>query len=435
MTAVQAAYDKGGTFTPGVAGQYTYTFATKAPAGFDATATHTIGIYAERDLSAYGLGVPGIDDVFTFVPNGSKVTHVRDIVISATCNHCHDRLSGHGGSRTQIQMCDLCHTPQTINPDTGNSMDLPGMIHKIHMGSSLPSVQAGGKYTIVHMESTHDFSTVVYPSDARRCETCHDPNNGAAQTNNWKTNPNRAACGACHDSDNFASGVNHPGGAQIDDSQCANCHVPQGKAPFDASIMGAHVVPADTALSYPQNPDSLITSEKITITGVTTASAGQKPTVAFTINDVNGNPLSINALEDISFTMAGPTSDYGYTSFGSDVTTTGYVTEDGSTATCAASGSNCVYVFQHAVPAGAKGTFAIAVESERLETVLPGTTLQQTVESGTPNQVVYFAVDGSPVQARRTVVATANCNQCHTNITGHGARRNDTEYCVMCHNP
>jgi hypothetical protein len=51
VTAVQAAYDSGGTFQKVAAGEYVYTFHTKAPTGFDASATHTIGIYAERDLS------------------------------------------------------------------------------------------------------------------------------------------------------------------------------------------------------------------------------------------------------------------------------------------------------------------------------------------------------------------------------------------------
>ena len=32
--------------------------------------------------------------------------------------------------------------------------------------------------------------------------------------------------------------------------------------------------------------------------------------------------------------MAGPTSDYGYTSFGSDVTTPGYVSESATGAQC-----------------------------------------------------------------------------------------------------
>jgi OmcA/MtrC family decaheme c-type cytochrome len=110
------------------------------------------------------------------------------------------------------------------------------------------------------------------------------------------------------------------------------------------------------------------------------------------------------------------------------------VTEDGTVATCDSS-SNCVYTFQHAVPAKATGSYSIAVESERLETVLPGTTTQMSVETGTPNQAVSFSVDGSPVQPRRTVVNIANCNQCHAYLEAHGSRRNDTVYCVMCHNP
>jgi len=279
-----------------------------------------------------------------------------------------------------------------------------------------------------------DWSTVVYPASAQRCATCHNPKNGAAQTNAWLTTPGAAACGSCHDDVNFATGANHAGGFQEDDSECAGCHIQKGETPFDASILGAHVVASDTAQSFPANPDPLITSVNIHITGVTNTNAGQKPVVAFTIKDVNGNALAMSALEDLSFTMAGPTTDYGNTNFGSGVSTIGYVTEDGTAGTCDSS-SNCTYTFLHAIPAGATGSFAIAVESERLENVLTNTNAAQQVESGTPNQVVYFSVDGSPVVARRTVVAKANCNQCHVNLQGHGARRNDPEYCVFCHNP
>ena len=88
---------------------------------------------------------------------------------------------------------------------------------------------------------------VVYPSDAasvadaRNCQTCHNPKNGAAQTNVWMTNPNRAACGGCHTDVNFATGQNHVNLPQVDDNQCSQCHIPQGELEFDASIMGAHV--------------------------------------------------------------------------------------------------------------------------------------------------------------------------------------------------
>jgi OmcA/MtrC family decaheme c-type cytochrome len=39
------------------------------------------------------------------------------------------------------------------------------------------------------------------------------------------------------------------------------------------------------------------------------------------------------------------------------------------------------------------------------------------------------------VLPRRTVVAETNCNQCHVHLTLHGNRRNEPEYCVVCHNP
>jgi OmcA/MtrC family decaheme c-type cytochrome len=134
--------------------------------------------------------------------------------------------------------------------------------------------------------------------------------------------------------------------------------------------------------------------------------------------------------------MAGPTTDYGYTSFGSDTgNTPGYVTESiAKTASCSPDGS-CQYTFTHSVPAGATGTFAIGIEGRMSVTLLPGTTAQQTVNMAGKNQVIYFAVDGTPVQPRRQVVQLANCNGCHLKLEMHGNLRNNTEYCVMCHNP
>ena len=439
-TITRPNFELGGTATQVAAGQYQYTFLAHAPAGFDPSATTTVGIAGNRNLATYSLGTNYAGATFDFVPNGSKVTVTRDVIRTQSCNTCHDQLSFHGGYAQGMNMCVLCHQPQNSDPGTGNSLDLKVMVHKIHRGSSLPSVVGtsstpGVPYQIVgYMNSVNDFSKVVDPADVRRCEVCHSQATGAAQAKLYTTEPTAATCGSCHDNVNFATGVNHVGGPQSDDSQCHNCHVPQGQLPFDASIKGAHIVPSDTAATYPQNPNPLITGDAITITGVSNNAAGQKPVVTFTVKDTLGNPLPMSAIEDLGFTLAGPTSDYGYTSFGSDVTTPGYVSEDGTVATCD-SNSNCTYTFLHAIPASATGTYAIAVESERLEDILQGTTTAQEVESGTKNQVVYFSVDGSPVQSRRNVVAKANCNQCHINLQGHGARRNDPEFCILCHNP
>lgn len=146
-TATQGALDSGGTFQPLGGGLYTYTLNTKIP-DFDPTATHSIGGQAERDLTEFDLGVQGIDDVYSWVPDGSPVTAVREVVGTPACNQCHNPLAMHGGARQKVAYCILCHNPQSDDPFTGNSLDMSVMIHKIHRGPNLPSVKAGGQYQL-----------------------------------------------------------------------------------------------------------------------------------------------------------------------------------------------------------------------------------------------------------------------------------------------
>ena len=422
-------------------GQYQYTFTAKAPAGFDPTVTTTVAVDGNRDLTAFNFGTSYAGATFNFVPNGSAVTVTRDVIRTASCNTCHDQLAFHGGYASGINMCVLCHQPQNADPATGNSLDAKVFFHKLHMGSQLPSVVGtattpGVPYEIIgYMNSVNNFSTVIDPADPRRCEVCHSQTTGAAQAKVFMTEPTRAACGSCHDDVNFATGANHPGGFQLDDSECANCHVPQGETPFDASILGAHVVPTDTAATYPQNPDTLLAGINLTITSVTNALAGQAPVVKFTVQDNKANNIPLSQLGTLQFTMAGPTTDYGYTSFGSDTASTpGYVTESAVKAPCDSSG-NCTYAFTHAVPAAANGTYTIGGEARITVTVLAGTTSSQSVTLAASNPVVNFSVNGSAVAPRRTVVALSNCNGCHVDLMEHGGLRNNNEYCVLCHNP
>jgi OmcA/MtrC family decaheme c-type cytochrome len=67
--------------------------------------------------------------------------------------------------------------------------------------------------------------------------------------------------------------------------------------------------------------------------------------------------------------------------------------------------------------------------------VLQGTLKEKLIETGSPNEMFYFSVDGSPVAKRRQVVAREKCNACHYDLSLHGTNRNATEYCVACHNP
>jgi len=430
--------DSGGTVTQLNTGQYQYVFHTKAPAGFDATATNTVAIYATRTMTAFNIPNNYASATLNFVPNGSKVTKIRDVVATASCDSCHDQLSFHGGARRGVALCVMCHTPQMVDATTGNSVDFKVYIHKLHLGASLPSVVAGTPYLI----GTTNLSNIVFPatssaSDAGatsgfRCTVCHDATK-ATQANNYLTKPGAVACGSCHDDVNFATGKNHPGGPQPDDTMCADCHIPQGELPFDASIMGAHLVPEDAVKG---SPYPLLGGVQINLTSVTNGAAGKAPTINFTLLDSSSKPLPLAQMSSLTFMMAGPSTDYGYTSFGSTVTTPGYVTESAqATTTCSAAGA-CSYTFTHAVPAKATGSYAISFYGSRVaEVLLSGTTSQQTVTESPFNNVIYFSVDGTPVVKRRTVVAAANCNACHVSLELHGGSRRNPEMCIMCHNP
>ena len=309
VTATQAGTDAGGVFVKTADGEYNYTFGTKAPATIDRTVTHTVGLYSSRDLTSFDMGTQYSDAVFNFVPNGSAVKVTRDVVRTASCNQCHDPLSAHGGARNAVELCVMCHTPQTTDPDTGNTVNFAVMVHKIHAGATLPSVKAGGKYQIIGFgQAVSDWSSVVFPADVRSCQVCHDPKSGAAQANAYLT-PNRAACGACHDNVNFATGVNHVNLPQISDNQCSSCHTPQGELEFDASIAGGHTIPTKS-LTLPGIVVELLK--------VDNGTAGQKPTVTFTLKDKSGAPTPLSQMNRLALVMGGPTTDYGSTNFGGD---------------------------------------------------------------------------------------------------------------------
>ena len=419
----QAGTDKNGTFTlvDSTTGTYDYTFGTKASAGFDATATHTIGVQVERDLSAYGFpSMYTSDDVFTFVPNGSKPTNVRDVINEASCNGCHDPINAHGnpGPRKKMAFCDLCHTPQSTNPDSLNTVDMKVFIHKLHMGSSLPSVKAGGDYFVIHRGTKQDYSSIVLPQDARNCTTCHAA--GPAQADNWKTKPSQAVCGSCHDDVNFATGQNHVNLVQVDDTQCANCHTSTQHTEFDASIPGAHTVP---------NNSAALPGLVLKIMKIDNATPGSSPTVTFQVKDKAGNPVDITKLTTIRMILGGSNVDYGTQPGGMRVS---------ETPTKATAGSDGTYAYKmtNVIPATATGSYTISMEAANTVNLMANTTQQQAATDRAMPVESYFSLDSSPMAARRQVVSTAKCSACHQDLAFiHGGSRGNTQECVICHNP
>jgi OmcA/MtrC family decaheme c-type cytochrome len=416
VTVTQAGADSGGTYTKNADGDYTYTFKTKAPLGFDKTVTHTIGLYGARDLSEFDLGTNLADTTFNFVPNGSAVVVTRDVIETVTCNKCHQDLAAHGSTgRKSVALCVLCHTPQTVNPATGNTADMAVMIHKIHTGANLPSVVAGTPYQFITSHGNSDFSAVVFPAypDTRNCTFCHEQTTGAAQATAY-LNPTMAACQSCHDNVNFATGANHAGNIQNDSSHCAECHQPEGETEFDLSVTGAHTI---------ANFSNQLKGVVFSLISVTNAGPGKNPTVTFSIKDNSGATIPPSKMTRLSLLLAGPNAD-----FPSSISESALKAVD-------AGGGTYAYTFAGALPANAKGSFSIGMEGYITVTIYPGTDVAQSARDIGANQQLAFSVDGSPVVDRRTIVTTANCAQCHGFLSFHGGTRNTPQECVFCHTP
>ena len=313
----------------------------------------------------------------------------------------------------------MCHTPQTIHPDTQLTQDMKVLIHEIHMGSSLSSVKAGIPYRIWHRGAWPDFSTVVFPQDVRNCTTCHAA--GPTQASNWKTNPSSAACGSCHDDVNFATGANHVSQPVTDDTQCKTCHSPVAVEDFDASIPGAQVIPSNST-SLP----GLVTK----ILKVTGATPGNAPTVTFSVMDKSNNPVDISKITTIRVVLGGPNTDYQ--------TGPGAIRVSENPATTPGTNGVYTYTMTNKIPAGATGSFTVSIEASNTVTLLPGTVIATpAVDAAVPVEY-YFSVDSSAVVARRQVVSTAKCQSCHMDLGAgfvHGGTRGNTQECVICHNP
>lgn len=416
-STVQNATDTNGTWTEldPLAGTWRYRFGTVATVGANANKTHSIGLYATRTFQ----GDRYVDnDVVHFRPDGQAVTAKRDIVTTQACNGCHTRLEAHGGARREVGLCVMCHTDtNAIDPESGNTFDFKVMVHKIHRGATLPSVDAGTPYYFVGFNNAvSDFSHVAYPGKLADCDVCH----AGTQGDRWNTNINKVNCSGCHDRTWFettpmpAGYTMHAVGPR-NDTTCALCHGLTGPYPVDQK----HVLAS-------RDLKALRVTGRIVSAPPTPP--GTRPTFTFAL-DVNGAPREVltQRLSRLRFVVGGPNTDIAryWSETAENAADCAAVTDGGACLTRLDAG---VYSYRAATALLPTDTGSFTVGIEACATSDAGVRYCAT------NPVAPFAVtDPTPV-ARRKDVTLTQCNACHDGLAAHGGTRNNTEHCVICHN-
>lgn len=416
--------DNTGTYQELEVGHYKYTFFNALPATMDASKPHTLAAMGARNTTdIIGKQYYAVPVYLDFIPSTGGTAPTFNATVTAKCNQCHDPLALHGGNYRDIKTCVLCHNPNNMT----------GTIGAAGAEGSEPRSQYDGQifFHALHMgKNAEVVPNITYPQDIRNCETCHDK--ASAGGGSWYTYPSSAACGSCHDDVNFATGANHANVGPSTDATCKDCHTPQGDVEWDAGIKNAHVVPLHS---------KQLKGFKASIVSVTNVGPGKKPVVTFKLQNGDGTPVDpgvfkVAANGTLNIILGGPTSDY--TNVGEAAAGQPF-REAMQNATYNAGDGTAVYTFTNAIPATAKGTYVVSIETRRAYTLNPAPAKGPTaVNEGAPNVPFYFAVTGTTVTPRRTSVALAKCNACHQDLAvlfSHGNQRIAIEHCVICHNP
>ncbi|HSC87071.1 MAG TPA: OmcA/MtrC family decaheme c-type cytochrome, partial [Polyangiaceae bacterium] len=415
----QSSYDADGTFTTRELGKYTYTFATVIDTTKHAKLTHTLGAYATRTVGETRWVSTALHD---WVPAGGEVTSQLDVVTDTACNSCHTRLEYHGGSRRGVGLCQLCHTESnSLEPTSGNTIDFQVMIHKIHRGSSLPSVT--GKVdpddpsdnvpSVPYVfGDDDDFSDVVYPPRLQDCGKCHQ----GSQGDRWLTRPSQKVCSSCHDRTYFGTGslpagwTMHSAGAR-DDSECVVCHSENSLYPVDK--MHLHI-------NSPEAPELVGT-----IVSVTNTAPGEAPIVKLSVTR-DGTPVDVmdpsKPMNRLTFRIYGPNDESApITEFIQNI-----VQEGGGFAVSACgaplvapcveeSGSDLILHTAEAIPADATGSWTAVLDGNVTWTPAPPGK-PSSIKVSFPNHSTTVAVTDAQPVPRRQVVSVASCDECHVDL-------------------
>ncbi len=449
----QATVEAGtaGTFVDHGDGTYQYTFAkdlSKDPAvTYDATLTHRVA-FEIRGLAAAN------SPVYTFQPSTGATTGItsREIVDDKTCTNCHMQLAFHGGARTAVQYCVVCHNPSSVDPSSGNSLDFKIMFHKIHMGASLPSVQpppgpAGHYYIFGYRASISDYSKIVFPTgDLRTCYTCHNEADPATpQTVNWRNAPSIEACGSCHDDVNFQTGVNHSAAnlGNLKDTDCATCHGPGSTvsslvpAFANLQVTTVHVMPIRAwGKQFAYEVKSVDVS---TIASHVTFSVTDPTKAGHVWNVLTDEPFTYclpSAVTNLAMLVAWSTTDYTNTGSGlasAQPASKPVLCGKNLLGAPVANGDGTFTSTLPPIPAGLTGSAGLLMDGVLAHDFHDG---NGPTEIPVTSVVAYAPITGTIAVPRRDIASAAKCDVCHDQLNAHGGNRIDSvQSCAFCHNP
>jgi OmcA/MtrC family decaheme c-type cytochrome len=428
---LQATTENGasGELVESAAGTYLYAFALDItnvtepePVSYVPTLTHRVSF----EIRGY---VPVRNPAYDFRPADNAVSglFMREIADIENCNVCHGNLVLHGGARFELQNCVTCHNPGSTDANSGNTVDMTVMTHKIHMGKNLPSVIAGGDYCIYGFrDSEHCYGDVAYTGDIKNCSGCHDANDPVTpQASRWYEWPTAESCGSCHDDVDFVTGENHGSIGPADNSQCITCHAANPDSPVE--VRNAHEsVLLEGAANY-----------RFNILAIDFLGPGTEPLVTFSVTNPQNDDEPYDLANDSDLTrsrlrlgVAWDTVDYS--NVGSPVSNSqSQLTDiyDGGNLLAQDNG-NYTYSLALATVAGvATGSGVVTFEGPVESDIgrLPVTSVHK-----------YFSITDDPVNPvpRRMGTDIALCNACHVPLSLHGDARNDSlEVCETCHLP
>jgi OmcA/MtrC family decaheme c-type cytochrome len=159
------------------------------------------------------------------------------------------------------------------------------------------------------------------------------------------------------------------------------------------------------------------------------AASDEPVRVTFRITDNDGVSIAPADMDYLAVTVARPTADF----VARTTETIFRVPSDTPPAVEEAGDGAFTYVTQFTVPGDEVGqSYALGLEGYVMENI---DGLEEPVRIAGFNPVIYFTPGEDTPAPRRQVVDLERCNACHNQLALHGTIRQNTEYCVLCHNP